>query len=358
MKKLIPILLFVIMNTAVHAQGLENVIVETYYVSDANDTMTNADGGVLPVGSVTYRIYADLLPGYRFQAAYGVPGHELRIGTTTLFFNNEDRGATTPTYSKTNAKNNTVMLDSWLSVGAGCTGNYGVMKTSDDGVSTVVNNDNVLQGNNPLAGIALTTEDGLLAGTPEAVTVVGITTEIAMFDNQNDGTNGPVFTTTNGSWASLVGSVGADTVVNQVLIGQITTDGLLDFKLNIQIGTPTQGVENFVAELPVGNELQRNFLIYPAPVGIDAAFAEKSNFILFPNPANDILKIKMFNDISAKNVSYRILNVNGAEVQNKNLDTVSANHVETVNISSLTPGLYFIELNIDGIKSVKKLVKQ
>ncbi|MEP7265832.1 MAG: T9SS type A sorting domain-containing protein [Bacteroidota bacterium] len=357
MKKLIPVLLFVIINTAVHSQGLENVIVETYYISDANDTMVNADGGVLPVGSVTYRIYADLLPGYRWQAGYGIPGHELRFETSTLFFNNEDRGATTPTYSKVNAKNNTVMLDTWLSVGAGCAGNYGVLKSSDDGVATIVNNDNVLLAANPLAGIALTTEDGLVTGTPEAVTIVGITTEIAMFDNQNDGTNGPLFTTTNGSWASLVGSVGVDTVANQVLIGQFTTDGLFSFKLNIQIGTPSLGVENYVAELPVGNEIQRDFLIYPVPVGIEAV-SEKNNFLLFPNPANELLKIKMFNDASSKKVSYRILNVNGAEVQEKNLENISVNHVETINIASLTPGLYFLELNMDGVKSVKKLIKQ
>ena len=51
--------------------GLENITVEKYYVSNAADATGSI--GVLPVGSVTYRIFADLLPGYKFQAAYGVP---------------------------------------------------------------------------------------------------------------------------------------------------------------------------------------------------------------------------------------------------------------------------------------------
>jgi hypothetical protein len=173
--------------------GLENVIVEKYYVSDANDTMVNADGGVLPIGSVTYRIWADMLPGYKFQAVYGVPDHEMKIQTSTLFFNNEDRGATSPTYNKTQAANNTVMLDSWLSAGAACSGQIGVMKSDDDGAATVMNADGVLMNADTSAGIPVSTEDGMITGTPEPVTIVGINTEIAMFDNVNDGTNGPLF---------------------------------------------------------------------------------------------------------------------------------------------------------------------
>jgi len=108
MKKIISGLLFNFLSVLAHGQnGLENIIVETYYISDANDSIetdaVSANPGALPVGSITYRIYADMLPGYKFQAAFGIntPGdsHELRLATTTLFFNNEDRGATSPTYS-------------------------------------------------------------------------------------------------------------------------------------------------------------------------------------------------------------------------------------------------------------------
>ena len=44
--------------------GLDSIIVEKYYISDLNDKSVDATGGVLPVGSVTYRIYVDMKPGY------------------------------------------------------------------------------------------------------------------------------------------------------------------------------------------------------------------------------------------------------------------------------------------------------
>lgn len=353
-KLLLSVLLFTAYNSNAQ-QGLENIIVETYYISDANDTAVNADGGVLPVGSVTYRIYADMLPGYRFQAAYGVPGHEMRIETSTLFFNNEDRGATTPTYTKTHAKGNTVMLDSWLSVGAACVGNYGVLKANDDGVATVVNDDNVLQNASAGVGIPLTLQDGLIAGTPEPVTIVGISTEIAMFDNQNDGTNGPLFATSNGSWASLLGSVGPDTVENKVLIAQITTDGLFSFKLNVQLGTPALGVENYVADSAVNNEIVFAPLTYVATGVSD--ISSNSDFMLFPNPANDVLKIKLFNQSAANEITARIFNINGSLVRTETINNSGLNQVLTTNVADMEPGLYIIEVSVDGVKSASKFIK-
>jgi len=67
-----------------YSQGLEAVIVETYYISDANDA-TDTDGGTLTAGSVTYRVYVDMAPNFEFQAAYGDANHEMFIETTTQF---------------------------------------------------------------------------------------------------------------------------------------------------------------------------------------------------------------------------------------------------------------------------------
>ena len=252
---------------SVYAQtGLECVEVERYYVSNSSDTALNATGGRLPVGSVTYRIYADMLPGYTFQAVYGVDvapsgvigsgDHELRIETSTLFFNNEDRGDITPSYTKSRCSDNTVMLDSWLSAGAACVGNFGIPKSADNAVANVVNADGILQNNDASAGIPLTQRDGIIAvtgRTPTAVTLVGLTG--SQFNNQNDGTNGPLLSTYNGSWACLGGCTGPDSLSNKVLIAQITTDGIFSFELNVQIGTPQGGIERYVARNPVGNEI-------------------------------------------------------------------------------------------------------
>lgn len=368
MKRIILSILFTgIMGHFVPAQnGLEGIIVEKYYKSTAADTVANADGGRLPAGSVTYRIFADLLPGYRFQAAYGVPGHELRIQTTTLFFNNEDRGDVTPSYTKAQAKSNTVMLDSWLSVGAACVGNFGVLKVNDtDSSATVVNSysPQILQGIDFSCGIPMKDQDGLVAGTPGSMTVVGLNSEIAVFGSQNDGTNGPVFSSTNGSWACLGGSVGADSMMNHVLIAQITTDGQLSFKLNIQIGTPTGGVENYVAENPVGNEIQIPSLIYTSTLDSTASLSsstfEESGMILFPNPSkgNVSLRFDGYN-IEGHAVVLTVFNLQGMQLHSGVYTGKAGNMVEAFYGTELSSGIYLLEARVNGKTTNRKLVIQ
>lgn len=255
MKKILLNLSLLFLAAASFAQsGLEGLIIEKYYVSNSTDEAGSI--GNLPAGSVTYRFYVDMLPGYKFQAAFGVPLHTLKLTTTTGFFNNEDRGGTTPSYSKTNAKSNSVMLDSWLSVGAACVGNYGILKSEDNvalGGATVVNSNSMLANNDPTAGIPLTTQDGIYAPagvpSPEAVTFVGFSApDLDNFDATSYA--GSSFITNNASWACLVGATGPIASTNKVLIAQITTDGVLNYELNIQIGTPTGGAEVYVASNP------------------------------------------------------------------------------------------------------------
>ena len=366
MKKIAMFFTFNLLVLFAHAQnGLECVEVEVYYVSNANDTLANLDGGVLPIGSKTYRVYADMLQGYKFQAAYGVPGHELRLETTTLFFNNIDRGATSPTYTKPQAAGNTVMLDSWFSVGAACTGNYGVFKADDDGVATVVNNfsPQVLQNNDTAAGIPLTQQDGLIAGTanPEQVTFVGFSTpELDVFDA---GTVGNLLSTHNASWASLNGSKGYDTVANKVLIGQFTTDGIFSFKLNIQIGTPTGGVENYVADSAVGNEILLSCLTYVSPVdttedttgvGINNDFVS-SEFSVYPNPTNDFVTVT-FNKTKSSS-HYTLFDIEGKILTFKELNGSADKNSEQINLSLLANGIYILQLSADGITTNKKIIK-
>jgi len=71
MKKIILGLCLLAICAFNYAQnGLTRIIVEKYYVSNAADATKSV--GNLPVGSVTYRLYVEMLPGYKFQAAYGI----------------------------------------------------------------------------------------------------------------------------------------------------------------------------------------------------------------------------------------------------------------------------------------------
>lgn len=235
--------------------GLENIVVEKYYVSNANDqTVTAGSGGLsntLPAGSVTFRIYADMLPGYNFQALYGVAAHELKLSTTTSFFNEAQFATATPSLPVTIARQYANILDSYFSVGGTAVGKVGVLKTEDaDG--SIGNTSGMMTGVDPSAGISPLVQDGMAAGSPAAVTFVGLSAGTPPLDVFETG--GSTFSTFNGSIAAL-GGVSGPTAANRVLIGQFTTTGVFSFELNIQIGTPTGGTENYVAKNPGAGEI-------------------------------------------------------------------------------------------------------
>ena len=364
MKKSLLFAALIFGSFSLGAQGLENIIVETYYISDANDASVDADGGTLPVGSVTRRIYVDMLPGYVFQAAYGVPpsgdspGHELRFATTTQFFNNIDRGATSPTYTKTQARGNTVMLDTWLSVGAACAGNFGVLKTADDGVATNVNNDDVLQNNAPAMGIPLTEQDGLLQVTgltPVNVTFVGgVEGQAAQFfDAENAGS---VFSTFDGAWSALTGASGPNPETNQVLIAQITTDGTLTFELNVQLRSPEGAIERYVASNPVAAEILFPALTYNSDLVTN--IGEQSNQVeelnIYPNPVADVLNINT-EFKSGKLGRYSIYSMRGDRVWAQTL--VGGQALTTIDVSDLAKGQYVLECIADGKRQTQRFIK-
>jgi len=241
--------------------GLENVIVETYYISDANDA-TDTTGGLLAVGSTTYRIYIDLAAGYQLQAIYGSSTHTCYINTSTVFFNNLDRGTTLGSQiNKNTIGHNTVALDSWLSLGGATSGQMGILKTSDTDGSKVGGSHSdggsagiaggILANTNAGAGVPLTTEDGLVTSSviPQ-VTILGC--DLSAFDGGNTGSS---FTITDGSLASLNGVTGP-TTDNQILIAQLTTTGSITFELNIQVKGPDGTIQKYVAANPQGTEIQ------------------------------------------------------------------------------------------------------
>ena len=225
--------------------GLEGIIVETYYVADSNDA-GDTDGCStfeLDPGDVTYRVFADLKEGYKLLTVGGFPDHDLTFSTSTTFFYNDDRGDTWGgDINTTHLDENTVAIDSWLSMGAASDTQWGVPKTEDGDGSIVggANNDGgsnsvpggLLVNDVPVIGVPLTTADGLIP----AVTLPGIVavgTGPTMFDSP--GTNS--FSSQDFAWAVLGGTEGP-TPENKILIGQFTTDGIFSFCLNLWVKIP------------------------------------------------------------------------------------------------------------------------
>ena len=64
--------------------GLEGIVVEKFYISNAADSIDAVNNGAvypLYVGSTTYRVYANLLPGYKLVNLFGNVQHPLNIET-------------------------------------------------------------------------------------------------------------------------------------------------------------------------------------------------------------------------------------------------------------------------------------
>ena len=251
-------------NLSMAQSGLEGIVVEKFYSSNAADAANASAQGAasaLNAGSVTYRVYVDMAAGYKFSQLYGTAAHPLQVSTTTNFFNDPNYGSTTnpSAQSTANIRKNTALLDSWFTTGGAAAGKLGVLKTEDSDGSPG-NAQGVLQ-NNPggLFGLPInigTTQsssaaDGMITGTVVAPNILGITaTDLGMFD-QTPGNN---FVSTNGAIAALGGVVGP-TASNMVLIGQFTTDGVFSFHLNVQlVKIATGAAENYVSSNPVSGE--------------------------------------------------------------------------------------------------------
>ena len=282
----------ILINSNTLFSQVENVLVEKYYVSDAND-FTDTSGGIVPIGSTTYRIYIDLAPGSILKKIYGDANHPFEIKSTEVFFNNTLDGQTFANeFLKARYTENTVALDSWLTLGQvakkqGTKTYYGILKNQDDDGSFVggVNNDGgsapiatgLLVNNDPSCGIPVTIADGI-----DTMTV----TPFNWFDS------GVVdFTTGNDStiFGSLIpktefistaftlsnsGVTGVNLDSNQIIIAQLTTKGDLSFKINLELeqlisGVPT--IIKYVAKdtLLVDGEFFSPYLSYPQSCGCD-----------------------------------------------------------------------------------------
>lgn len=77
-----------------------------------------------------------------------------------------------------------------------------------------------------------------------------------------------------------------------------------------------------------------------------------SKFATYPNPVKDVLNITSSENILVSNVS--ITDINGRTIQNTSID--NANEAQ-INVSNLTSGIYFLNIDSDAGKAVKKFVK-
>jgi hypothetical protein len=253
-------------------QGLQGIWVEPYYVTSKADHDAFNSGGPLEEGAVTYRIYVDLEPGYRFQAAYGSPEHPLEISSDHVFFNHNHSGNTHPNIiPERDLARDIVLLDSWVTAGAATENHLGIPRKFDflaqDGLlrfkgGYLENTVRLSEEDTSPLTIKLSDCDGL--ARTEHLPVTTIYNMDSLGWAMSSVSRAKSLVVNNGAWACMgKGTMGADSLSgNHVLIAQITTAGNLNYKLNIMIGTPEGKSIQYVYANPQDREV-----LHPALTG-------------------------------------------------------------------------------------------
>ncbi len=89
--------------------------------------------------------------------------------------------------------------------------------------------------------------------------------------------------------------------------------------------------------------------VVPQTSGIESF--ENADFVVYPNPASEVLNFKFPKNIDPKSIqSLLIYNVNGSVLQ-----TVS-NHVNSIDLKYFSKGIYFLKLNANGQSYTTKFI--
>lgn len=354
------ILACIIIQAKSQGFGLEDIIVEKYYVSDGFDA-ADTDGGSLSSGSFTYRIFVDMAPGYILQSVYAdaARGHDMEFRTTTEFFNNKDRGSTTANSIAYNRlPDNTVMLDTWISMGATSAGSIGVLK-ADDSNGALINSDGLLQNTDARAGIPVKIADGIMLAPPASVSTLGL--NLSVFDDVNAG---PSLTVADGAWYNAPGVSGFDAGSNIVLIAQITTNGILSFRFNLQLRRQSDYVvENWVHSNPLTIEyLCAGCSSLGVPNKVEAVqneLGKKNNIVMvYPNPATDYINLKVLDGMIGRNCVIQVINLIGKSVFQES-DIELDGGVKSIDISSIPCGIYLIKVvSGQGVTAINRFIKK
>lgn len=360
-------------------EALECVVVERYYVSGADDSQD----GLLPEGSVTYRVFLDMKPTYEAQIMFGTNNHPLDIKTTTTFYNHsfgESMGAGVNAALFPTPVATTIALDSYITIGAATSDHTGVLKASDPDATSILGQGDYLTNFSELADEpAVSVADGYVAGPIAGTGSIGIPQP--MLDIFGTESNGSEFEINDGSWYLLEGLTGLDDD-NLVLVGQFTTDGTLTFNMNVQMlipeelqcfATPTcnkVGImyvhSTHADDEAFNNDIEQDRVIYQTdcmsfnsseiPDGLEEKKLAAKAFDLFPNPTSENFNIHFNEDLT--NVQYNLYDVEGRVLQQGLAGNAYTGRQLTIQTGRLEAGTYLLQIVSEQGVGVKRIVKQ
>lgn len=332
---------FVVCSALANAQGLEGIVVERYYQTDAADAANaTAEGATvpLPAGTTVYRVYVDMAAGYRFVQLFGNATNNLEVNSTANFYNDPVYGVSVNpgTISTTNIRRNTALIDSWFTTGGTANGKVGVLK-SDDTDATLGHQDGLLANNAggcfgfPIMGG--TGRDGMVNQTANTYLVpntLGLGSALDVLDQ----TPGNSIVITSGAIAALGGIVGP-TPANRVLVGQFTTTGTFTFRLNVQLLNPVGVAENYVHSSPAAGQQTHPSLIRGVNVAPSVNITAPSNGATLSTGANVTISANA-SDVNGGTISQVEFFVNGTSIGIDATSPYSVNWVAVAGSAAFT----------------------
>ncbi|WP_197429349.1 T9SS type A sorting domain-containing protein [Winogradskyella endarachnes] len=100
----------------------------------------------------------------------------------------------------------------------------------------------------------------------------------------------------------------------------------------------------------------KNYHYSQETLGSEDFIMDSESFKVFPNPTQDVFKIS-FESKSAFPYTYKIYDITGRAVLQKELGSLNGLHTETISVKEFPSGVYFVELKSGSLKSSKKLIK-
>ncbi|WP_397362870.1 T9SS type A sorting domain-containing protein [Olleya sp. R77988] len=147
-------------------------------------------------------------------------------------------------------------------------------------------------------------------------------------------------------WETAVSNAGGAFTRNDIVVHRESTSG------TTEAITPTIGNYNGGVILTANFTGIDGLFSFAADPTLSLSNFDSNSFVLYPNPASDILMIEAKQSI--KSVS--IYDINGRLINSVSLDNSKFKH--QLNVSQLSLGLYFIEIESKSSKSVKKFIKR
>jgi len=173
---------------------------------------------------------------------------------------------------------------------------------------------------------------------------------IELFDTDlvADGINIPKW---DASHAALLGSDTPDSYVvyNNVIIGGMpSNEAAAAF---FRPDTPLQSLTIYFENLQTSSYVSLHFYFASLEATAISEYLMPLDFVITPVPATNTIRLKM-QEARGKTQELKIYNVSGKEVISMKLFD------EEVDVSELTPGLYFIRLQVDDRFGIQKIIIQ